>query len=377
MADSQEQPDRPKLGPVPSPPEIVRHLDQFVIGQENAKRQLAIAVTNHFRRLLNEEANLVGEPIVENPDFRDVTIEKSNILLIGPTGCGKTLLARSLAKMLRVPLAIGDATTLTATGYVGEDIESLIRKLLVAADYDIEVAQRGIIFIDEVDKIAAAGGSRSDPTGEGVQQALLKMLEGTSCTVQTHGGPTHPEKEGVEICTENILFICGGAFVGLDEIVANRLGHGKFGFGQNGDAHDDVLRKVLPEDLVKFGMIPELIGRLPVISTLDELTVDELSEILTEPRDALLKQFQKLAAFDCVDLRFNEKAIHEIAVQAKERATGARGLRAVVEEVMEPILFDSTRFLNKEVVVTAEAVRGERGPSVLNRKHRRRRRACA
>jgi len=380
LVENEPKPERPKLGPVPSPQKIVQHLDEFVIGQADAKRKLAIATRNHFLRLLDGEANLFGESTVDDINLRDVRLEKSNILLIGPTGCGKTLLARTLAQKLRVPFAIADATSLTETGYVGQDVESLLYKLLVAAEWDIEFAQTGIIFIDEIDKIGTASGSlfRHDATDIGVQQCLLKMLEGTSCTVQTHGGRTHPEREGVEIDTTNILFISGGAFCGLDDIISKRLGRGQLGFGRrNHDEDDDLLDKVQAQDLVKFGLIPELVGRLPVITSLDELDVTDLERILTEPRDALLKQFQKLVAFDGVDLRFTKKAVCEMAVRAMDRGTGARGLRAIVEQIMEPVLFDSAKFRNKEVVITDAVVRGERQPTVLNRRHRQRKQACA
>jgi len=380
LVEDAPKPERPRLGPVPSPVEIFRHLNQHVVGQENAKKKLAIATRSHFLRLLDGEANLVGESLVDDINLRDVRIEKSNILLIGPTGVGKTLLARTLAKKLDVPLAIGDATSLTETGYVGQDCESLLLKLLINAGSDIEIAQRGVVFLDEVDKIATASGShfRHDATDEGVQQCLLKMLEGTSCTVQTHGGRTSPEKEGVQIDTTNILFICGGAFVGLDDIISKRLGRGQLGFGRrNHDEDEDALQHVLPEDMIRFGMIPELVGRLPVITTLDELDVTDLERILVEPRDALLKQFQKLAAFDGVHLQFTDDAIHEIAVRAMRHGTGARGLRSIVEQVVEPVLFESTKYRNKKVVISDEVVRGEKGPTVLNRRHRRQKQACA
>ena len=346
---------------LPTPRMIVEYLDRSVVGQDRAKRTLAVAVANHYVRLFDVLDRESVTPVVVDPGLRTVTIGKSNVLLIGPSGSGKTLLARALAESLEVPFAVADATTLTEAGYVGEDVESILHKLLVAAGMDVQVAQRGIVYIDEIDKLGGGRVHGAKDMRLGVQHALLKMIEGTVANVPPSGSHKQLTCEPcIPFDTTNVLFVCGGAFVGLEEIVARRLGRRAFGFDQAasvvGDESANPLRHVLPEDVEGFGLIPELIGRLPVIATLDELGVDDLVRILREPKNSLIGQYQKLLKYRQADLRFTEGAIRAIAQLAHEQGTGARGLRAIVERVLEPVLFDPERWVSYRVA--EESVRG-------------------
>ncbi|MDR3136239.1 MAG: ATP-dependent Clp protease ATP-binding subunit ClpX [Coriobacteriales bacterium] len=374
MLDVEE--DAPELIDLPTPADINEQLSHYVVGQNRAKKALSVAVYNHYKRIY------LGE------DDKDAEVElaKSNIMLIGPTGCGKTLLAQTLARILEVPFAIADATALTEAGYVGEDVENILLKLITAADFDIERAQVGIIYVDEIDKIARKAENLSitrDVSGEGVQQALLKIIEGTEATVPPQGGRKHPQQELLKIDTTNILFILGGAFVGLDKIVADRIGRKGVGFmaeikQRHRKQNTEVLAFTLPEDLNNFGMIPEFIGRIPVICTVDELTEDDLVRVLTKPKNALVKQYERMFSFEDVKLTFVDSALVEIAKEAVEHGTGARGLRSICERVLLDTMYElPSDDRIAEVVVTSEAVRGEKKPTVVLRNAKSARKASA